>query len=173
MAAAGNLLRAMSEGYKQILETRTSLKSEFRLGVTTIRPAQNNPLKFSIDTNDVMTKLLFPTEKGYLPPIESVHEAIDDIQAHQMATLSGLREALSSLVQRFDPESLEREFQDVSAVDSLLPFVRKAKYWDLFKSRYLVASSDAENDFLHFLGGEFASAYEQQIQKLKSAREYK
>ncbi len=170
MASAGRLLRVMSEGYKQILETRTSLKSEFRLGVTTIRPAQNNPFKFSIDANGALAKLLFPTEKGYLPPIESVQEAIDDIQAHQMATLSGLRMALSTLVHRFDPESVEKEFQSISTIDSLLPFVRKAKCWDLFKTRYLIAEADAENDFLHLLGDEFASAYEQQIAELKSAR---
>lgn len=170
MASAGRLLRVMSEGYKQILETRTSLKSEFRLGVTTIRPAQNNPFKFSIDANGALAKLLFPTEKGYLPPIESVQEAIDDIQAHQMATLSGLRVALSTLVHRFDPESVEKEFQSVSTIDSLLPFVRKAKYWDLFKRRYQIAEADAENDFLHLLGDEFASAYEQQIAELKSVR---
>ncbi len=172
MASAGRLLRVMSEGYKQILETRTSLKSEFRLGVTTIRPTQNNPFKFSIDANGALAKLLFPTEKGYLPPIESVQEAIDDIQAHQMATLSGLRVALSTLVHRFDPESVEKEFQSVSTIDGLLPFVRKAKYWDLFKHRYQIAEADAENDFLHLLGDEFASAYEQQIAELKSAREY-
>jgi len=172
MASAGKLLRVMSEGYKQILETRTSLKSEFRLGVTTIRPAQNNPFKFSIDANGALAKLLFPTEKGYLPPIESVQEAIDDIQAHQMATLSGLRVALSTLVHRFDPESVEKEFQGISTIDGLLPFVRKAKYWDVFKHRYQIAEADAENDFLHLLGDEFASAYEQQIAELKSAREY-
>ena len=172
MASAGKLLRVMSEGYKQILETRTSLKSEFRLGVTTIRPAQNNPFKFSIDANGALAKLLFPTEKGYLPPIESVQEAIDDIQAHQMATLSGLRVALNTLVQRFDPEGVEKEFQSVSTLDGLLPFVRKARYWDLFKNRYQIAEADAENDFLHLLGDEFANAYEQQIAELKSAREH-
>ncbi len=172
MASAGKLLRVMSEGYKQILETRTSLKSEFRLGVTTIRPTQNNPFKFSIDADGALAKLLFPTEKGYLPPIESVQEAIDDIQAHQMATLSGLRVALKTLVQRFDPESVEKEFQSVSTLDGLLPFARKAKYWDLFKNRYQIAEADAENDFLHLLGDEFANAYEQQIAELKNAREY-
>jgi len=173
MQTAGELLHAMTDGYKQILETRASLKNEFRLGMTTIRPVENNPLKFSIDTEDALTKLLFPLEKGYLSPLTAVHEASDDIQAHQMATLSGLRVALNTLVQHFDPQRLEQEFQDVSVVDGLLPFVRKAKYWDLFKSRYLVAAADAENDFLHFLGDEFSSAYEQQIQKLKNAREYK
>jgi len=173
MHTAGQLLHAMTDGYKQILETRASLKNEFRLGMTTIRPAENNPLKFSIDTEDALTKLLFPLEKGYLAPLAAVHEASDDIQAHQMATLSGLRVALNTLVQHFDPQRLEQEFQDVSVVDGLLPFVRKAKYWDLFKSRYLVAAADAENDFLHFLGDEFSSAYAQQIEKLKSAREHK
>jgi len=46
-----------------------------------------------------------PTAKGYLPPVESFQEASDDIQAHQMALLSGLRAALGSLIALFDPEA--------------------------------------------------------------------
>ena len=170
---AGQLLRAMTEGYKQILETRASLKNEFRLGMTTIRPAKNNPLKFSIDTDDALTKLLFPPEKGYLTPLTAVHEACDDVQAHQMATLSGLRVALNTLMHYFDPDKLEQDFQDTSVLGSALPFVKKAKYWELFNRLYQKAASDAENDFLNLLGDEFARAYEEQIQKLNSARQDK
>jgi type VI secretion system FHA domain protein len=173
MNSAGQLVREITQGFRQVLDTRTSLKGEFRLGMTTIRPTENNPLKFSIDVEDALTKLLLPPSKGYLPPIEAVQEATDDLQAHQMALLAGLRAALSSLVALFDPEALEKDFQNVSAVDNLLPFIRKAKYWELFKTRYRQAASDAENDFLHFLGDEFAIAYEQQIQRLKSARQIK
>ena len=170
LRTAGQLLRAMTEGYKHVLETRSNLKNEFRLGMTTIRPAKNNPLKFSIDTDDALTKLLFPPEKGYLTPLTAVQEACDDIQAHQMATLSGLRVALGALMDYFDPEKLEQDFQNTSGVGGTLPFIKKAKYWELFKHLYQKAASDAENDFLNLLGDEFARAYEEQIQKLNSAR---
>ncbi len=171
MTTAGQLVREITQGFRQVLDSRTSIKDEFRLGMTTIRPIKNNPLKFSVDVDDALTKLLFPPANGYLPPVAAIQEATDDLQAHQMALLAGLRAALSSLVAHFDPEALEKDFQKVSAIDNLLPFTRKAKYWELFKTRYSQAAADAENDFLHFLGDEFAIAYEQQIQKLKSARQ--
>lgn len=170
MNTAGQLMRELTQGFKQVLDARTNIKGEFRLGMTTLRPAENNPLKFSIDVEDALAKLLLPPSKGYLPPIQSVHEATDDLQAHQMALLAGLRAALGSLVALFDPEALEKNFQKASAVDNLLPALKKAKYWEMFKSRYKKAAADAENDFLHFLGDEFTIAYEQQVQKLKSVR---
>lgn len=171
MNTAGQLMREITQGFRQALDTRTSVKSEFRLGMTTIRSTKNNPLKFSIDVDDALTKLLRPPSRGYLPPVEAIQEATDDLQAHQMAILAGLRAALASLVTRFDPEQLERELHKASVVDNLLPFIRKARFWEVFKTRYKKAAADAENDFLHFLGDEFAIAYEQQIQRLKKARQ--
>jgi type VI secretion system FHA domain protein len=170
MHTAGQSLRELTQGYKQVLSTRTSLKNEFRLGMTTMQPTENNPLKISVDVEDALIKLLLPSMRGYLPAIEAIQEATDDLQAHQMALLAGLRAALSSLVALFDPEALEKDLQKASTVDNLLPSVRKAKYWELFKKNYRTAAADAENDFLHFLGDEFNTAYEQQIQRLKSIR---
>jgi type VI secretion system protein len=171
MHTAGQSLRELTQGFKQVLSTRTSLKNEFRLGMTLIQPSENNPLKLSIDVDDALAKLLLPSMRsGYLPPIEAIQEATDDLQAHQMALLAGLRAALSSLVALFDPEALEKDLQKASTFDNLLPYIRKARYWDLFKTSYRTAAADAENDFLHFLGDEFTTAYEQQIQILKSIR---
>ena len=170
MNTAGRVLHELTQGYREVLDARASLKGEFRLGMTTLRPAKNNPLKFSIDVEDALTKLLLPPPKGYLPPLDAIHEATDDLQAHQMALLAGLRAALGSLVALFDPNTLEENFQKSSAVDNLLPALKKAKYWEMFKSRYKQAASDAENDFLHILGNEFTIAYEQQVARLKSVR---
>jgi type VI secretion system protein len=170
MLTAGQSLRELTQGFKQVLSTRSSLKNEFRLGVTMMQPAENNPLKLSLDVEDALTKLLLPSSRGFLPPIEAIQEATDDLQAHQMALLAGLRAALSSLVALFDPEALEKDLQKASTFDNLLPSIRKARYWELFKTNYRTAAADAENDFLHFLGDEFSTAYEQQIQRLESIR---
>ncbi len=170
MFTAGQSLRELTQGFKQVLSTRTSLKNEFRLGMTMMQPTENNPLKLSVDVDDALTKLLLPSMRGYLPPIKAIQEATDDLQAHQMALLAGLRAALSSLVALFDPEALEKDLQKASTFDNLLPSIRKARYWELFKTRYRTAADDAENDFLHFLGDEFTTAYEQQIQRLKNIR---
>jgi len=170
MQTAGQVVREITQGFRQVLETRTNLKGEFRLEMTSMRPTENNPLKFSIDVTDSLNKLLFPP-KGYLPPVQAIQEATDDLQAHQMALLAGLRAALNSLVALFDPEALEKEFQKASTVDNLLPSIKKAKCWDAFKTRYSHAAADAENVFLRFLGDEFTIAYEQQIKRLKNTRQ--
>ncbi|MFV2057683.1 MAG: type VI secretion system-associated FHA domain protein TagH, partial [Thiohalomonadales bacterium] len=135
MHNSGTLLRELVKGIKQTLDTRTDIKGEFRLDMTILRPLQNNPLKFSIDVDDALTKLIQPP-KGYLPPVEAVQEATDDLQAHQMATLEGLRAALNSLIGQFNPDVLEKNFKSTSLADNLLPAVRKAKYWELFKTQY-------------------------------------
>lgn len=170
MALAGRLLREMTKGFKQVLDTRTSLKGAFRVEVTTIRPVKNNPLKFSVDVDDALSRLLFPPAKGYLPPIEAVHEATDDLQAHQMAILAGLRAALKALLARFDPAALESTFQERSILDNLLPIARKARCWELLREIYKQVAADAENDFLHLLGQEFARAYQRQVATLGTAR---
>jgi len=141
--------------------------------MTTFQLTENNPIKLSIDVDDALTKLLLPTAKGYLPPVESFQEASDDIQAHQMALLSGLRAALGSLIALFDPEAFENDLKNTSAIENLIPSVKKARYWEQFKTCYKDAAADAENDFLHFLGKEFTIAYEQQIKIIKTSRQNK
>lgn len=173
MHSTGQMLREATLGFKKILLTRNSLKGEFRLGMTTFQLTENNPIKLSIDVDDALTKLLLPTAKGYLPPVESFQEASDDIQAHQMALLSGLRAALGSLIALFDPEAFENDLKNTSAIENLIPSVKKARYWEQFKTCYKDAAADAENDFLHFLGKEFTIAYEQQIKIIKTSRQNK
>ncbi len=170
LETSGSILREITQGVKQILDARTTLKGEFRLDVTTIRPVENNPLKFSIDIEDALTKLLFRPARGYLPPLNAVQEAVDDIQAHHMAVLAGLRAALKTLVAQFDPENLESSFERRTVLDNLIPMARKAKCWETFKDVYTQVATDAENDFLHYLGDEFARAYEEQIDGLKVVR---
>ncbi len=169
MEEAGRLFREMTQSMKTVLDARTTLKGEFRLEMTTIRPVENNPLKFSTDVDDAINKLLFPPAKGYLPPLAAVQEAADDLQAHQMAMLAGLSAALKSLVARFEPEALAKGFTERGMIDNL-PWAKEARHWQLFKEVYHELAEDAENDFLHYLGEEFARAYEEQIARLNSAR---
>src|SRR5690606_34776729 len=49
---AGELMREIVDGMMQVLRSRTSIKNEFRMNVTTIQPVENNPLKFSVGVDD-------------------------------------------------------------------------------------------------------------------------
>jgi type VI secretion system protein len=171
MRTAGALLRTVTQGLMAVLLNRTSFKSELRLEVTTIRSADNNPFKFSIDVEDAINHLLLRRSRGFLPPVEAAREAFDDIQAHEMAMVAGLRAALGALLARFDPAELERGFSKQSVLDNLVPMARKAKYWDLFTEVYAEVARDAAEGFLSLFRDEFNRAYENQSARLKASRE--
>jgi type VI secretion system protein len=171
MRTAGALLRAVTQGLMTVLLTRASFKSELRLEMTTIRSADNNPFKFSVDVEDAIGHLLLRRSRGFLPPVEAAREAFDDIQAHEMAMVAGLRAALGALLARFDPAELERRFSKQSVLDNLVPMARKAKYWDLFTDVYAEVARDAAEGFLSLFRGEFNRAYEGQSTRLKASRQ--
>ena len=54
----GAAVRATVIGLRQILMARASIKDEFRIEQTMIRPSGNNPLKFSLDDDDALATLL-------------------------------------------------------------------------------------------------------------------
>jgi type VI secretion system protein len=171
MRTAGSLLRAITQGLMTVLLTRASFKSELRLEMTTIRSADNNPFKFSIDVEDALSHLLLRRSRGFLAPSEAAREAFDDIQAHEMAMIAGLRAALGALLARFDPEELERRFSKQSVLDNLLPIAKKAKYWDLFTEVYSDVAKDAAEGFLSLFRDEFNRAYEAQSARLRASRQ--
>jgi predicted component of type VI protein secretion system len=51
----GEILRVVVGGVMDVLQARQTLKNEFRLGVTTFKAADNNPLKFSANVDDACT----------------------------------------------------------------------------------------------------------------------
>ncbi|HEC16869.1 MAG TPA: type VI secretion system-associated FHA domain protein TagH [Sedimenticola sp.] len=173
MHTAGQLIRQTTEGLMKILASRTSFKSELRIEMTTIRPVENNPLKFSVDTDDALQHMLFGETKGYQPPVEAVQNALDDILAHELAIIAGLRAALSALLKRFDPHALEQRLSQASRLDSLLPMARKAKCWDRFTEIHDEAAADAEEGFIRLFGDEFTRAYEEQVLLLRQARSHR
>lgn len=169
LRSAGALLRVLVGGLSSSLMMRGQFKSELRLGVTTIRATENNPFKFSVCPDDALDRLLFRPNPSFLPPLEAAQQGFDDIQAHEMAMIAGLRSALRALLARFDPETIEANLID-SGLDKVLPMVRKSRSWDEFVELYTRVSNDASDDFTELFGDAFIQAYDDQIQRLARAR---
>ena len=167
---AGALLRTLTAGLTTTMMVRAQFKSELRLGVTTIRRAENNPFKFSVSPEEALDRLLLHPNPAFLPALEAAQSAFEDIQAHEMAMIAGLRAALRALLARFEPDALEARLGSVSGLDRLLPMARKSRYWELFTETYGQVAADAEEDFMQLFGEAFARAYEDQIHRLAQAR---
>jgi type VI secretion system protein len=156
----GKLLKTMTEGLMQAIASRSQVKSEFRLEQTMIAPTENNPFKFSVSAQEALTRLLNRTASAYLSGPAAAAEAIDDINAHQMAVMAGTEAALKSILRRFMPATLESRFDGDSMLNKALPFLKKARYWEFYKILYDEVSEAADDDFQQYFGTEFSNAYE-------------
>lgn len=166
----GTLLRALVTGLTATMMVRARFKSELRVGMTTLRPTENNPFKFSVGADEALERLLLRPNPGFLPPVQAAQEAFEDIQAHEMAIIAGLRAALRALLARFEPAALEARLDPASGFDKLLPMARKSRIWEQFTAEYGRVAADAEEDFMQLFGEAFTRAYEDQIYRLSQTR---
>lgn len=167
----GSLLREAVQGTVELLAARAVTKHEMKAAMTMIVSAHNNPLKFSPDVAFAL-HLLFQQQarQGFMGPVEAMRDAYDDLRAHQLGLVAGMRAAFEGVLVRFQPEELEGRLSDKSFLDSVLPANRKAKLWSLYEQRYRDVLREAEDDFNSLFGREFLRAYEEQIDNLQKER---
>lgn len=166
MGRMGRVLRAMITGLREILMTRTSIKSEFRIDQTMISAGGNNPLKFSISPEQAIEALVKPQARGYLGSEEATTEALNDIKAHEVAMVSGMEAALKGVLAKLDPEQVAGKIETSGALGSLFKG-KKARYWEVYEKMYAEISDQAENEFHDLFSREFSRAYKEQLDKLK------
>ncbi|MFM0202550.1 type VI secretion system-associated FHA domain protein TagH [Paraburkholderia fungorum] len=166
----GEMLRESLRGTMAVLRARSMTKREARLDTTMIVARDNNPLKFFPDVDSALAQMLTGRNAGYLPPDEALKRAFNDIEAHELAVLAGMRAALAHVLGCFDPASLEAQLKEPGALEKVLSN-RKAKLWDLFVDLQGTIAREAEDDFQKLFGRAFNDAYEAQIEALHAARE--
>lgn len=166
MSRMGHVMRVMIGGLQEILRTRTSIKSEFRISQTTIAPRGNNPLKFSVSPEQAIEAMVKPKTTGYLDAPEAAEQALQDVRAHEIAMMTGMEAALKGLLQRLSPDTLEGTIETSSGFGSVLKG-KKARYWEAYEKMYSDISDQAENEFFELFSNEFARAYQEQLERLK------
>lgn len=164
LRSVGEVFRAMTEGLREVLMSRAAIKGDMRVEQTMIQARNNNPLKFSVTADDAVAALLTKDRPGYMQPLAAAKEAFNDVKSHELAVMAGVQTALMSLLQRFDPATLEKRMSQ-GLLASVLPGARKAGYWDSFTEVYKQIAQEAEDDFQAVFGREFAKAYKAQTRK--------
>jgi len=164
----GEFTKIAVKGLMLILKSRSSLKSEFRMNVTTIQSAENNPLKFSPTLEDAMFNMFVRGGNAYKDPVTAVKEGIEGIADHQFSVFAGMRSAFNFLLERFNPKILEAKFEKQKSSNILAS--KKAKNWELYASFYDELIKDRDDSFQYLFGDDFVQAYEQQMQQLQLNR---
>ena len=166
MQLIGQLLRESLRGAVELLVARAALKREMRAEMTMIVAKENNPLKFSPSVEVALQHLLGAPSPGFMAPAPAVRDAFDDLRAHQLGVMAGMKAALDGVLQRFDPQQLESKLTRKSAINSLIPSMRKARLWELFQELFGQISGEAQDDFDELFGKAFLRAYQQQLDRL-------
>ncbi|OAE12165.1 type VI secretion protein [Pseudomonas simiae] len=161
MESIGRSYRLMVEGLIDVLRARASLKGEFRMQQTMIRPAENNPLKFAPNADEALLLLLRHGNQAFMAPDVAVRDSFDDLRAHQLAVMAGVEAAIKHLLARFEPAQLEERMGKPGGLSSLFNGSRQAQYWQQFTELYSNISREAQEDFQDLFGREFSRAYEE------------
>ena len=170
MRVIGQVLRHSIDGTLKLVAVRATAKQELRAQVTTIQSRNNNPLKFSPDGGAAIEQLLQPPMRGFLAGPQAVNDVMDDLLGHAIGTMAGMRAALAGVLGRFEPGQLEAKLGASGMMDTLLPMNRRAKLWELYLQHFKRIQGDAEEDFHELFGKAFIRAYEDQLDRLDSAR---
>lgn len=158
----GSRLRELVDGLMLLLRTRAQEKQKVRVAQTLISNADVNPLKFLASTDEAVAALIHPRGAGYLPPDRAVAEAYSDLVDHQLRTWTALQTSLRRMIDRFDPEEIEKDLDETGLLEKLIAGGRSAKMWQLYQDRYREIARSAEEQFLGEIGQDFRDAYENQ-----------
>jgi type VI secretion system FHA domain protein len=169
---AGQIVRETLVGLMQALSFRKKIKEEFRINVTTIQPVENNPLKFSANLEDALENMFVRENKAYMRPLDAVREGFQGISEHQVAVLAGIQAAFRGMIDRFDPESLEKRFEKYRKA-GVIKVGQKSKNWDSYREFHQDLVNNLDNSFQHLFGYDFMQAYEDQLQRLVMSRRTK
>jgi type VI secretion system FHA domain protein len=162
MEHVGALLRATAEGTLALLQSRAVTKRHMRAEGTHIAPRQNNPLKFSPDATEALTRMLQrDASPGFLEPVAALHDAYHDLLVHQVAMVAGMRAAVFELFSRLGPEAAENA-QGPARGMSRLPWFRAAALWQRHRTQHAQLLEHLDDDFEAIFGREFLRAYEAQ-----------
>jgi FHA domain-containing protein len=171
MRRLGRLMRAFTDGTIELLSSRAMLKREVRAEITMIVDEENNPFKILPNGRAVLMQMFGARMPGFLPPEAAVHDALGDLQSHQLGMVAGMRAALLMVLQRFDPEALKKDTpHDGGLGEKLLPGGREARLWRQLQQLHAETTAAVEDDFQAVFGRAFQQAYDREMERLKEAR---
>lgn len=171
MQELGQMLSMFSQGTVALLSSRSILKRGVKAEMTVILDEANNPFKLLPSGKSVLMQMFGSRMPGFMPPKQSVRDALVDLQAHQLGMIAGIRAIIASMLQSFNPQQLEEEARQEGITSRLsLPGSRKAALWEHFTKRYGETAGEIEDDFHTLFGEAFLHAYDMEVNQYKDSQ---
>jgi type VI secretion system protein ImpI len=131
-AVLGRFVLTVTDELQKLLQARVEAKRLARSSEhTLIQPQENNPLKFTPGPQDALRIMFGPPTRSYLDANKAITAGFADLQRHQVQTYSAMQQAVKSIVESLDPETLEKDAPKPQGPASLFK-ARKAQLWDAY-----------------------------------------
>lgn len=166
---AGQLLALFANGTVKLLSSRSILKREVKADMTMLLDRENNPLKLLPDGGSVLRQMFGLPFPGFMSPQGAVSDAFNDLHAHQIGMVAGMRAALIELLRRFAPERLEHRTPVQQWLDRYVPMRRKARLWDEYVKLHRDTLLAVEDDFSAVFGSAFLAAYDAEVTQYRNS----
>ena len=118
-AAFAAVMREMLEGTISLLQSRANMRTELRLRGTMVGARENNPLKFSVNHQDALVRLLRGEELGFMAPVPAAREVMQELLEHQLAMLEGIDAGKAALLDALDPATVPASKQGILGAPAL------------------------------------------------------
>jgi type VI secretion system FHA domain protein len=168
LAAAGELLRQTADGLIQLLYARARLRNQFGVGteVTSFQRDGNNPLKWTRSAEEALRQIVGKPDRGFLPGPQAVRGAFEDLQAHEMALMAAMQEALKDTIQRFSPAAIRARPSQSTLLSRLLPAARDAALWQAYEAEFNAMANETEAAYLDVFAKNFKKAYARNLARV-------
>ncbi|AIO70948.1 type VI secretion system-associated FHA domain protein TagH [Burkholderia oklahomensis] len=164
---AGQLLALFANGTVELLSSRSILKREVKADMTMLLDRENNPLKLLPDGSAVLRQMFGLPLPGFMSPQSAVSDAFQDLHAHQIGMVAGMRAALMDLLTRFSPQRLRERDAAPQWYEKRLPVLYKARLWDRYTTTHRDTLFAIEDDFASVFGKAFLAAYDAEVESYR------
>ncbi|VBR00480.1 FHA domain-containing protein [Burkholderia pseudomallei] len=164
---AGQLLALFANGTVELLSSRSILKREVKADMTMLLDRENNPLKLLPDGSAVLRQMFGLPLPGFMTPQSAVSDAFQDLHAHQIGMVAGMRATLMDLLTRFSPQRLRERDAAPQWYEKRVPALYKARLWDRYAATHRDTLFAIEDDFASVFGKAFLSAYDAEVESYR------
>jgi predicted component of type VI protein secretion system len=158
LAQAGQLLREMLVGFSELARTRADFASEFTISSGARRRDATSPLLQLAAVEQILELLLAGRGPGDSRAIDEIRSQFARARSHETAIAGALREALSAVLAKLNPEALEEQLgrRSRTAEGPELQALLWSRYRELFRATAQAGDAGLPAVFL----SAFARAYE-------------
>jgi type VI secretion system FHA domain protein len=166
MHLAGQLVREVLVGLKDLERARNELRNRFRIDLPPLDAEDPRASLGGAAVEELLLSLLTRHESRQLDAVQWVRETIDAAKAHEHATAVAWRAAFVEFVDRLDPSELEARFERAGRRGKLRSTSGRAGYWDLYADFYRSLIEMPAEHLPHTFVETFAKAYKDALKQM-------